>query len=184
MEHGKKRPGLTAAAVAVAAAAGLLGAAAPPPANTLRLNAAHAFDVRLTATDQHHGNFQVTGNAIPQNDVFGYFSFPPPTGSLDNPEVFVKILDGTTINGQYWVFYGHLTDLEYTLSVTEVATGRTKTYHKKPGTEAGDFDTSGFNFTPTPATTSPPTASPTATPTPVVTETPPPTPTPTPRYGY
>ena len=158
-----KRSGFIAAVAVAAAAAGLLGAVAAPNSDTLRLNAAHPFDVRLTARDQHHGNVQVTGNAIPQNDVFGYFSFPPPTGSLDNPEVFVKLLDGTTINGQYWVFYGHLTDLEYTLSLTEVATGRTKTYHKNPGTEAGGFDTSGFNLT-TPAATATPAATPTPTP--------------------
>jgi len=162
----RKRSGFIAAAAVAAAAAGLLGAAAAPSADTLRLNSTHPFDVRLTAKDQHHGGASVTGNAIPQNDVFGYFSFPPPTGSLDNPEVFVKLLDGTTINGQYWVFYGHVTDLEYTLSVTEVATGRAKSYHKNPGTEAGGFDTSGFNLTATPATTATPTPSATPTPTP------------------
>jgi PKD repeat protein len=135
------------------------------PVDTLLLNnkGNHPFMVKLTATDQHHGNVQVTGHAIPQNDVFGYFSFPPPTGSLDNPEVFLKILDGRTINGQYWVFYGHLTDLIYDLTVTEVVTGIAKTYHKDAGTRApGDADTSGFHPTPTPPSA---TATPTPTPT-------------------
>src|SRR5262252_1633201 len=122
MEVSRRRALAPVAGLAVAAA--LLGAV--KASDTLRLNAAHPFDVRLVATDQHHGGATVIGNAIPQTDVFGYFSFPPPTGSLDNPEVFVKLLDGTTINGQYWVFYGHLTDLEYVLNVTEVATGNRK----------------------------------------------------------
>ncbi len=135
-------------------AAGLLGVAAAPPSDTLHLNAAHPFDVRLTARDQRTGN-TAPGQALPQSDVFGYFSLPGLTGNPDNPEVFVKILDGTPINGQFWVFYGHLTDLEYTLSVTEVATGHTKTYHKDPGNSAGGFDTSGFNLAPTPTPTPP-----------------------------
>ena len=166
MDEGKKRLGFLLVA---AAGAALLGARAA--SDTLHLNASHPFDVRLVAKDQHHGGVQVVGNAIPQTDVFGYFSFPPPTGSLDNPEVFVKLLDGTTINGQFWVFYGHLTDLEYTLSVTEVGSGHVKNYHKDPGTTAGGFDTDGFNFTPTPGggsstTPTPPPATPTPTPTP------------------
>src|SRR5262249_49174316 len=89
------------------------------------------------------------------------FSFPAPTGSLDNPEVFVKILDGRIINGEFWVFYGHLTDLIYDLTVTELSTGLVKTYHKDAGAVAGGNDTSGFHPTPTP-----PAATPTRTPTP------------------
>src|SRR5262249_4194469 len=129
--------------------------------DTLTLNAGHPFTVRLVATNQHAGNIQGVGLAIPQNDVFGYFALPSLTGNPDNPEVFVKILDGTALNGQYWVFYGHLTDLIYDITVTEVATGRSKTYHKEAGTTPGGFDTSGFAPTPTPNG-----ATPTPTPTP------------------
>ena len=138
--------------------------------DTLRLNnkGSHPFRVKLLATNQHNGNVQGAGQAIPQNDLFGYFSLPSLTSNPDNPEVFIKILDGTTINGQFWVFYGHLTDLIYDITVIEVATGHTKTYHKDAGNSAGGFDTSGFNFTPTPT---PPGAS--ATPTPTPTPTPP-----------
>ena len=137
--------------------------------DTLRLNGkgGNAFTVKLQATNQHNGNAVVTGHALPQNDVFGYFSFPPPTGTLDNPEVFVKVLDGRVINGEFWVFYGHLTDLIYDLTVTEVATGLVKTYHKDAGATAGGNDTSGFHPTPV------------ATQTPAITATPTPTPTPT-----
>jgi PKD repeat protein len=135
------------------------------PIDTLRLDptdsGGHPFKVTLTARDtQRTGNTGV-GQALPQNQKFGYFSLPALTGDPSNPEVFVKVLDGTVVNGQYWVFYGHLTDLEYTLSVTEVATGRTKSYHKDPGPSPGGFDTSGFNFTPTPTNSPTPTPTPT-----------------------
>ena len=115
------------------------------PIDTLRLNASHPFLVKLVATNQHNGDVQGPGQAIPQNDLFGYFSLPSLTSNPDNPEVFVKILDGRPINGQFWVFYGHLTDLIYDITVTEVATGFVKTYHKDAGNSAGGFDTSGFH---------------------------------------
>jgi PKD repeat protein len=138
------------------------------PVDTLRLNSngGHPFIVKLVATNQHNGNVQGTGQAIPQNDLFGFFSFPSLTNNPSNPEVFVKILDGRTINGEFWVFYGHLTDLIYDLTVTEVSTGFVKTYHKDAGARAsGDADTSGFHATPTP-TGSSTTPTPTPTPTP------------------
>jgi PKD repeat protein len=142
------------------------------PLDTLQLNnkGDHPFVVKLTATNQHNNNVQGAGQAIPQSDLFGYFSFPSLTNNPSNPEVFIKILDGRPINGQYWVFYGHLTDLIYDLSVTEVATGIVKTYHKDAGAQApGNADTSGFlpspSPTPTPAGPTP-TQTPTPTPTP------------------
>jgi len=149
--------------------------------DTLRLDELgnHPFTVTIVATNQHNNNVTGVGQAIPQNDLFGYFSFPSITGNPDNPEVFVKILDGTPVNGQFWVFYGHLTDLIYDLTVTEVATGITKTYHKDAGNAVGGFDTSGFQAPPaaTPTPTPPP-ATPTSTPGP-----PSATPTPTPTPG-
>lgn len=141
--------------------------------DTLRLDppdsGGHPFKVTLTARDTLRTGLTGPGQALPQNQKFGYFSLPALTGDPSNPEVFVKVLDGTGVNGQYWVFYGHLTDLEYTLSVTEVTTGRTKTYHKDPGNSPGGFDTSGFNFTPTPTPTATSTPTPTLTPTPTPT---------------
>jgi len=143
--------------------------------DTLQLNnkGAHPFTVKLVATNQHASPaVQGPGQAIPQNDLFGYFSLPSLTNNPSNPEVFVKILDGRVINGQFWVFYGHLTDLIYDLSVTEVETGLVKTYHKDAGAQApGDADTSGFHPSPTPTPTpsSTPTPTPTPTPAPAIT---------------
>jgi len=111
---------------------------------TLVLNAAHSFSVTVIATDQHHGNVQGAGVALPQTDKLGYFSLPSITSDPTNPEIFVKILDARTVNGNFWVFYGHLTDLIYDLTVTENATGRTKTYHKDAGVTAGGAFVSDF----------------------------------------
>ncbi|HKA36860.1 MAG TPA: PKD domain-containing protein, partial [Thermoanaerobaculia bacterium] len=118
-------------------------------ANTLRLLGAHPFDITLTATDPRTGRTG-EGQVVSQNDIYGIFSIPAITGNADNPEVIVKMVDATGIGQSYWVFYGALTDLRYTLSVREVATGTTKSYNDVTvgTTVCGKFDTSGFGPSP------------------------------------
>jgi hypothetical protein len=110
---------------------------------TLCLNSPHGFFVTLAARDQRTGHTG-PGQAIPQNDIFGYFSIPALTSNPDNPEVFVKVLDGRVVNGHFWVFYGGLTDLEYTITVREISTGLNRPYFKPPGSAAGGCATSAF----------------------------------------
>ncbi len=114
-----------------------------PDAGVLVLDAAHPFSVTLSATDQRTGRTGA-GVATAVNDLWGWFSIPAITLNPSNPEVFVKLLDGTAINGAYWFFYGGLTDLEYTLTVTDDTTGAAKTYTKPAGSECGGSDTEAF----------------------------------------
>jgi photosystem II stability/assembly factor-like uncharacterized protein len=116
-----------------------------PDAGTLVLDAAHPFSVTLSATNPHTGQ-TAPGVATSVNDLWGYFSIPAITSNPNNPEVFVKMLDATAINGSFWFFYGGLTDLEYKLTVTEDATGRQKTYTKPAGSECGGSDTAAFGL--------------------------------------
>ena len=46
------------------------------------------------------------------------------------------------MNGKFWVFYGALSNVEYTLRVTDTATGKVKTYTNPAGrfASAGDSD--------------------------------------------
>jgi hypothetical protein len=111
---------------------------------TLVLNQSHSFNISVIATNQHNGNVTGAGVSLPQTDTFGYFSLPTLTDNPSNPEVFVKVLDGRGINGSFWIFYGHLTDLIYDLTVTDNVTGITKTYHKDAGNQPGGFDTESF----------------------------------------
>ncbi|MHB0972093.1 MAG: matrixin family metalloprotease [Thermoanaerobaculia bacterium] len=110
---------------------------------TLSLNSSR-FRVTLAARDQRTGKTG-SGQAIPQNDLFGYFSIPALTSDTSNPEVFVKVLDGSGVNGYFWVFYGGLTDLEYNITVTDSRTGRFKVYNKTAGSACGGFDTAAFS---------------------------------------
>ncbi len=70
------------------------------------------------------------------SDESGLFWFFNP----ENIEVAVKVLDGTAMNGFYWVLYGGLSDLEYTIDVTDTWTGTTRTYRNPPGSLCGAID--------------------------------------------
>jgi len=98
------------------------------------------FDATLVARDERTGNTG-TGSPLPQSDIFGYFSIPALTNNATNPEVFVKVLDA---GGRFWVFYGGLTDFEFTLSIRDTRTGAVKTYFKAAGSLCGGADTNAF----------------------------------------
>ena len=98
------------------------------------------FEATLVARDQRTGNTGV-GSPLPQSDIFGYFSIPALTNNATNPEVFVKVLDA---GGKFWVFYGGLTDFEFTLTIRDTKTSAVKTYFKEAGSLCGGADTRGF----------------------------------------
>jgi len=81
-----------------------------------------------------------TGWAVPLTDDTGYFWFFDEA----NVELIVKVLDGTALNGYYWVFYGALSNVEYWLTVTDTQTTNTVSYHNEPGTMASVGDTTAL----------------------------------------
>jgi hypothetical protein len=81
-----------------------------------------------------------TGTAVTDSDNTGFFWFFGP----ENLELVVKVLDGTPVNGKAWVFYGSLSDIEYTVRVTDTVTGKVKTYRNPPGSLSGAADTSAL----------------------------------------
>jgi hypothetical protein len=101
------------------------------------------FRVQVSWRDPGSGSAGFA-HAVPGPDPTGYFWFFD--GS--NLELVVKALDGRSLNGQYWLFYGALSDVEYWVDVTETRTGRTKRYHNPPGSLCGRGDTSAFSATP------------------------------------
>jgi hypothetical protein len=76
------------------------------------------------------------GQAVPLTADTGYFWFFDPA----NAELVVKVLDERSLNGDFWVFYGALSDVQYTLTVT----GRVRTYVNSLGHLASAGDTSAF----------------------------------------
>ncbi len=80
------------------------------------------------------------GTAVPLTGDTGWFWFFGPT----NVEVILKVLDGTPVNGKHWVFYGALSNVEYTLKVTDTQTGAVRTYTNPSGNLASVADTGAF----------------------------------------
>jgi plastocyanin len=87
---------------------------------------------------------------VAQSDAFGYFAMPERSAAIPGapltPEVFVKMQDARAQGRDFWVFWGGLTDLTYTLTIRDTVTGVTKVVHSPaPGGPAGlGIDTSGF----------------------------------------
>ena len=80
------------------------------------------------------------GHAVPLTADTGTFWFFDPT----NVETIVKVLDGRAVNGHVWVFYGALSNVEYTLTVTDTQTGLTRQYYNPPGQLASTGDVYAF----------------------------------------
>ncbi|MGK2858739.1 MAG: hypothetical protein ACSLFQ_16175 [Thermoanaerobaculia bacterium] len=85
------------------------------------------FSFRVRATDPRTGATIVAAPRT-QSELYGFFSFPGSTGNADNPEVFVKLIDGRGVNDRWWVFWGGLTDLDYEITVRDSFTRAEKTY--------------------------------------------------------
>jgi hypothetical protein len=89
--------------------------------------------------EDFQGNAGV-GTAVPLTSDTGYFWFFDDA----NVELVVKVLDGTWLNGHYWVFYGSLSNVEYTLTVTDTSTGEVRTYTNPSGNFGSVGDTEAF----------------------------------------
>ncbi|HKV11305.1 MAG TPA: M6 family metalloprotease domain-containing protein [Thermoanaerobaculia bacterium] len=81
-----------------------------------------------------------TGKAVGLTGDTGYFWFFDPA----NVELVVKVLDGRGLNNKWWVFYGALSSVPYTLRVTDTLTGQTRVYANPSGHLASVGDTSAL----------------------------------------
>lgn len=107
-------------------------------ATTLCLNAGRfAASVDWTTADGRSGQ----GRAIRLTDDSGYFWF----FDSNNIELCVKVLDGSAVNGHFWVFYGSLSNVKFTMTVTDTRPpGSAKTYVNPQGTMASVADILAF----------------------------------------
>ena len=70
----------------------------------------------------------------------GFFWFFSPS----NVELAVKMLDGRGVNGRFWFLYGGLSDVEYTITVTDTVAGNAATYRNEAGSICGEIDIEAF----------------------------------------
>src|SRR6185295_89338 len=81
-----------------------------------------------------------SGHAATLTADTGYFWFFDPA----NVEVVLKVLDGRGVNDHVWVFYGALSNVEYTLTVTDTQTGLSHRYRNPSGLLASVGDIQSF----------------------------------------
>ncbi|HKD20251.1 MAG TPA: hypothetical protein VKG23_20550 [Thermoanaerobaculia bacterium] len=105
---------------------------------TLCLNSAR-FQVTVAWSVPSQGKTG-SGQAVPITGDTGYFWFFANT----NVELIVKVLDGRPINGHFWVFYGALSNVQYTITVKDTQTDTVRTYDNPDGHQASNADTSAF----------------------------------------
>ncbi len=107
------------------------------------------FNLTLLATNPRNGATTV-GSPVSLGSDAGYFSLPDFTGRAGFPEVVVKMVDATqspALGGDFWVFHSPLTDVGYTLIVTDTVKGTSRSYGNAPsapGQLCGGVDTSAF----------------------------------------
>ena len=77
------------------------------------------------------------GGAAALSNVTGTFTF----SDRSNVELMVKMID---FGNHVALFWGALTDLPYTLKVTDTNTGVVKTYNSTPGKLCGGLDNNAF----------------------------------------
>ncbi len=89
----------------------------------------------VTATWRDFAGHTGTANAGTLTDDTGYLWF----FNEANVEVVLKMVDAGTFNQHFWVYYGALSNVEYTLTVTDtVAGGPPRIYHNPLG-QFGSF---------------------------------------------
>ena len=122
------------------------------PAPELKSPLAAAASCRASASTLclHKGRFAIEvdwsnpgdgtsgkGGAAALSNVTGTFTF----SDRSNVELMVKMID---FGDHVALFWGALTDLSYTLRVTDTNTGVVKTYHSTPGKLCGGLDNNAF----------------------------------------
>src|SRR5262245_9706774 len=98
------------------------------------------FQVRVTWRVPSQGTNGI-GTGVALTGDTGYFWFFSP----NNIELVLKVVDGRPVNGMFWVFYGALSNVEYTITVTDTLTGTVKTYTNPSGNLASVADTAAFS---------------------------------------
>ncbi len=81
------------------------------------------------------------GHAVPQTDDTGAFFWV----DSQNIELAIKVLDGRANNDFFWVYYGALSNFEFTLAVKDTETGECKEYFNPPSTFASVGDIEAFH---------------------------------------
>lgn len=81
-----------------------------------------------------------TGQALPLTGDTGAFWF----FDAAEVELVIKMIDGRAVNGHFWMLWGSLSDVAYTVTITDTATGTRRVYTNAEGQLASRADTGAF----------------------------------------
>lgn len=110
-------------------------------ANTLCLHN-NRFSVKVDWLDfQSNSGLGTASNLSDESGHFWFFS-------ENNLEFIVNIYDGSATNGNYWVYASAITNVEYTLTVTDTDTGQIKQYFNPIGSTSTILDNRAFGLDP------------------------------------
>lgn len=109
----------------------------PPPATCIAADDAFCLQggrFRAEVVWRDFDDVTGSGRVVPggSSDDSGLFWF----FGADNWEMLVKVIDGCAFNQRYWVFAAAITNVEYTLKVTDTVTGLFKEYPNGLGVSA------------------------------------------------
>ena len=116
---------------ALSAPQGLPGACVPTATRFCILDNRFA----VTATWRDFAGHTGTANAGTLTDDTGYFWFFDDA----NVEVVLKMVDAGAFNGHFWVYYGALSNVEYTLTVTDTVAGGSPRIYRNALGQFGSF---------------------------------------------
>jgi hypothetical protein len=97
------------------------------------------FELTVAWDDPYNGG-SGSGHAAPLTDDSGAFWFFDDA----NLELVVKAIDGRPVNGRFWLFYGSLSSVAFTLEVHDTVTDVRRSYTNPPFELASRGDTSAF----------------------------------------
>ncbi|MEO1087720.1 MAG: GDSL-type esterase/lipase family protein, partial [Acidobacteriota bacterium] len=109
-----------------------------PDDQTLCLGPDQRFAVRADWRLEDGREGVGTGTQL-SSDTGRFWFFNP-----ENIELVVKVLDGSCFNERIWVFYGALSNVEYSIDVTDTATCVERRYFNPAGNFASVGDTDAF----------------------------------------
>ncbi|HEX3528388.1 MAG TPA: hypothetical protein VH988_15095 [Thermoanaerobaculia bacterium] len=98
-----------------------------------------AFEVSVEWVDPATGQTHQAAGAPLSGDSAYFWFFDP-----NNIELIVKVLDGHAVNGHWWMFYGALSNVEYTIRVDRPDQGLSRTYHNAAGHMESRADVQAF----------------------------------------
>ena len=96
--------------------------------NSLATLTGERFEARVTWRTEDSGVQPACVSNLRTEDTAMFYFFEP-----NNLELMLKVLDGCSINGHFWIFFAGVTNVEMSITVTDTLTGESRVYENELG---------------------------------------------------